>query len=146
VNRVKRLLERLRPHRTRLAVAGVVLVWAAAFRWGWAKSEWTSIWAEAPATQGQSISLAPHDVETTAEREKRETVKAQGLRDSYHSLKQDVLGDTRKTRGDAPSIRLRRRSGESQDLTPEEVCEQMKLSDPAKYGSLKCKDDDGDGY
>ncbi len=145
LNRLLERLQRLRPYGTYVGVGGAVLVWAVAFEWGWAKSEWSSIWAHAAPMQGQSVALTPKNIETTGERETRETVQAKGLRDSYHTMKQGVLGDTRATRGDDPRLGERPKVDEG-DMTPEEKCEQMKLSDPEKYGGFKCKDADGDGY
>ena len=146
---MNRLLDRLRPYRVAVrvgGVGGVLVVWALAFQWGWAKSEWSSPWSRAAPLGGTPIGLTPRSIETTAEREKRETVKNKELRDSYQTLKQGVLGDTRKTRGDDPDPLLPRPQREGDDFTPTQKCQYMKAMDPVKYGAYRCWDEDGDGY
>ena len=132
--------ERYKP----LAVIGVVgaaaLTWVLVFETGWANGDWNAEWAGPTDTRGKSVYIGNKLVETNEEREKRLAPGAKDIKDDLRTMRQGVLGDGHKTRGD--DVRGERRAPPpGYDYNPREACMQMQMQFPERYRNVDCMDD-----
>lgn len=134
--------ERVKPLAALGMVGAAALVWAFAFRSGWAGGDGVSGWGEGPAeTRGKAVVIGNTDVETTDEREKRlDSSKSKSVRDQVGNVKNSLLGDHRKTRGEDI---IPETAGPPEDFeySPREACMQMKLQYPERFGKVDCMSD-----
>ncbi|APR77849.1 Hypothetical protein A7982_03196 [Minicystis rosea] len=139
----KAWIERCRKHQRSIAIVVVVLAWGIAFRSCFIQG-WSNMFGSAaPPTRGNAVAIKDKDVETTAEQQKRLEKHKSEIRETLSGLKTDLLGDTRKTRGDTP----RESKTIPRDVaryTQRDACFQMKLEYPDRFGDVDCMEGDYD--
>jgi hypothetical protein len=132
--------ERLKPFVVLGATGVGALVWVLAFETSSNSSDWGSEWSPQGDLRGKSVAIKVRDVETTAEREKRQALKNRELRDDIGSVKKSLLGDKHHTRGDD----IQPENPELPpgfEYNPRDACLQMKLEYPERYGEVDCMSD-----
>ena len=136
-----KLLGNLRKLALLGAVGAAGFTWADTLKGSWASNEWTGLWSSAPELRGTTVKIAVQEIETTAEREKREAQLKTGLVDDLHQMKRDVLGDNRKLRGSAISPGPRVLPPGFADFTQRDACFQQKLEYPERFKDADCMSD-----
>lgn len=127
-----RIVERLRRYVRPAGLGVALLVWVAAFAWGFRSSPWVGFQAAEQPTKGRAV-------ESESERKKRmEKLKALDIRDvadPLRTVKKDMLGDRSKLRGrevgGAPRVR-------QPWVSRRRACLDLKLAYPDKFGELDC--------
>jgi hypothetical protein len=123
------------------AVGAAAWTWADTLKRSWASNEWTGLWGSSTELRGTTVKIDPHDIETNAEREKREKQMNTGLVDDLRGVKRGVLGDKRMLRGkDINGEAVVLPPGHA-DYTQREACMQQKMEFPERFKDLDCMSD-----
>lgn len=130
-----------------VVVVAAILAWVVVFDLGWASSEGSGFWPSRTATRGDVVNREKR-IETAAERERRLARQTSEIGEKIADLRNDYLGDGRKTQGDDPKVKPRIPRDVAR-YTERDACLQMKLEHPDRFGDVDCfsgKFDDTDPW
>jgi hypothetical protein len=133
------------------AVGAMILAWFFAFDSGMANDEWAGHDFKLNQTRGRQVGALARKVETTAEKEARlkPLIENTGVNAGITDFKKKVLGNDDRTRGNDVRNDHGELPPELGDYTPRDVCQEMRLEFPDRFGTLDCsaeRFDNGDNW